>query len=338
MAVATSQTQQQTRSGEPIVRVEGITKSFGDVKALRGVDLAIQPGTVFGLLGPNGAGKTTLVRVLTTLLKPDSGTATIAGYDVVRDARRLRTVIGLAGQYAAVDEYLTGHENLMMVGQLYHMSASDARRRAGELLERFSLSDAGDRPARTYSGGMRHRLDLAASLVSNPAVLLLDEPTTGLDPRTRLDLWELIRELVRDGTTLLLTTQYLEEADELADRIAVIDDGRIIANGTADELKNQVGSDILEVRVTDRENLRAAEQILDEINEDHPTTDEETGLISLPASDGVRSIMAAVRKLDDNGIQLTDFQLRRPTLDDVFLTLTDKGNSDNDSTNSNGRT
>lgn len=307
---------------EPIVRIEGISKSFGDVQALNNVNLEIQPGTVLGLLGPNGAGKTTLVRVLTTLLTPDSGQAVIAGYDVVRDARRLRSVIGLAGQYAAVDEYLTGRENLIMVGQLYHMSAAKARTRADELLARFSLMDAANRPARTYSGGMRHRLDLAASLVSEPKVLLLDEPTTGLDPRTRLDLWELIRELVRDGMTLLLTTQYLEEADELADRIAVIDHGEIIAQGTADELKAKVGSDILEVRLEKPADLDRAVTMLDEINDDHPQYDNDTLLVSLPVSDGVRSIIAAVRELDDAGITLTDFRLRRPTLDDVFLTLT----------------
>ncbi|NDJ62631.1 MAG: ATP-binding cassette domain-containing protein [Chloroflexi bacterium] len=305
-----------------IIHVEGITKTFGEVKALQGVDLRVEPGTVLGLLGPNGAGKTTLVKVLTTLLKPDSGRATIAGLDVVRDAERLRTVIGLAGQYAAVDEYLTGRENLMMVGQLYHLPAAEARRRADDLLARFSLTDAANRPARTYSGGMRHRLDLAASLINNPQVLFLDEPTTGLDPRTRLDLWELIRDLVREGTTLLLTTQYLEEADELADRIAVIDNGQIIAKGTATELKASIGSDILEVRVANSENLQRAAEVLDTINDEHPQIDDSQCLITLAASDGVQSIVAAVRCLDDANIQLTDLSLRRPTLDDVFLTLT----------------
>lgn len=308
---------------ESIVRVQGISKAFGEVQALHNVNLEIQPGTVLALLGPNGAGKTTLVRVLTTLLTPDSGQAIIAGYDVVRNPRQLRSVIGLAGQYAAVDEYLTGRENLVMVGQLYHLPVRVARERADDLLERFRLTHAANRPARTYSGGMRHRLDLAASLVNEPKVLLLDEPTTGLDPRARLDLWELIRELVRDGMTLLLTTQYLEEADELADRIAVIDHGEIIARGTADELKAKVGSDILEVRLEKQTDLDRAVTMLDEINDDHPHYDDDTLLVSLPMSDGVRSIIAAVRELDDAGITLTDFRLRRPTLDDVFLTLTD---------------
>src|SRR6266571_4961144 len=236
----------------PAILVEGLKKYYGEVKAVDGVDLQVQPQTVFGLLGPNGAGKTTTVRILTTLLRPDAGRAVVAGYDVVRQAEPLRHVIGLAGQSAAVDENLTGLENLEMVGRLYHLSAAEARRRAEEILERFELTHAANRPAKTYSGGMRRRLDLGASLSGRPAVLFLDEPTTGLDPRSRVGMWDVIRELVNDGTTLLLTTQYLEEADRLADQIAVIDMGRVIAEGTADELKTGVGGEVLAIRVSDR--------------------------------------------------------------------------------------
>jgi ABC-2 type transport system ATP-binding protein len=315
------------------IKVEGLIKQFGDVKALDGVDLETPMNKVFALLGPNGAGKTTLVRVLTTLLTPDEGKASVLGMDVVRDRIQLRKEIGLAGQYAAVDEYLTGRENLMMIGQLYHLNRNEAKRRADDLLERFSLTDAGGRPAKTYSGGMRHRLDLAASLVGQPQILFLDEPTTGLDPRTRLDLWEMIRELVRGGTTLLLTTQYLEEADELADRIAVMNKGRIIAEGTADELKAEVGNDILELRVEDANDIDKAVNALEDIAADQPQIDRDGGTMMLPVPDGAQSVIEAVRRLDDADVKLADFSLRRPSLDDVFLSLTGedtRGTSDDE--------
>ena len=306
---------------EAAIYVEDVRKSFGNVKALEGVSLEARAGRVFGLLGPNGAGKTTLVRILTTLLKPDSGTARVLGYDVRTDAERLRGLIGLAGQYAAVDENLTGRENLEMVGRLYHLGRREAKRRAAGVLERFSLEDAADRPAKTYSGGMRRRLDLGASLVGEPQVLFLDEPTTGLDPRSRIEMWNSIKELVAGGTTLLLTTQYLEEADELADRIAVIDDGRVIAEGTADELKSRLASDVLEVKVEAADLSRAADA-LKTVGTDAPQTDGEAGRLTLPVAEGARSLVAAVRALDEAGVTLTDLSLRRPSLDDVFLALT----------------
>ncbi|GIU99133.1 MAG: daunorubicin resistance protein DrrA family ABC transporter ATP-binding protein [Actinomycetota bacterium] len=305
-----------------MIEVEGLRKSFGDVVALDGVDLEVAEGTVLGLLGPNGAGKTTAVRILTTLLHPDAGHARVAGYDVVRDAEALRHVIGLAGQSAAIDPNLTGRENLEMVGRLYHLPPKEARRRAQEVLERFDLVEAADRPARTYSGGMRRRLDLGASLVGRPRVLFLDEPTTGLDPRSRLELWDVIRELVREGTTLLLTTQYLEEADRLADRIAVIDRGRVIARGTADELKARVGGEVLAVQVSDRSRLPAAAGAILGLGAGGKV-DNDAGEITLPVgADGTRVLVEAVRRLDAEGIELADISLRRPTLDDVFLALT----------------
>jgi len=308
---------------DPTILCEALEKSFGEVRALRGVDLEVQPGTVFGLLGPNGAGKTTAVRILTTLLHPDGGRALVAGRDVVREAEELRPLIGLAGQYAAVDENLTGLENLEMVGRLYHLPAAEARRRAGAVLERFDLTEAADRPAKTYSGGMRRRLDLGASLVGRPEVLFLDEPTTGLDPRSRLEMWDIIRELVHDGTTLLLTTQYLEEADRLADLIAVIDGGRVIANGTSDELKDRVGGEVLAVRVRDREKVaRAAGAVLG-LGPGGGKADNNTGEITIPVGrDGTTLLTEAVRRLDGDGIELADIALRRPSLDDVFLALT----------------
>ncbi len=306
-----------------IIEAEGLRRSFGDVVALDGVDLDVAEGTVLGLLGPNGAGKTTTVRILTTLLHPDGGSARVAGYDVVREAEALRHVIGLAGQSAAIDGNLTGRENLEMVGRLYHLPREEARRRAAEVLERFDLVEAADRPARTYSGGMRRRLDLGASLVGRPRVLFLDEPTTGLDPRSRLELWDVIRELVHEGATILLTTQYLEEADRLADQIAVVDRGRVIARGTADELKARVGGEVLAVRVSDRSRIPAAAGAILGLGPGGGKVDNSTGEITIPVGpDGPRLLIEAVRRLDAEGIELADVSLRRPTLDDVFLALT----------------
>jgi ABC-2 type transport system ATP-binding protein len=301
---------------------EGLRRSFGKVKAVDGVDLSAPAGTVLGLLGPNGAGKTTIVRILTTLLPPDAGSASVAGYDVVRDAAALRAVIGLAGQYAAVDENLTGRENLELVGRLYHLRAAEARRRAGEMLERFELTDAAGRTVKTYSGGMRRRLDLGASLIGRPQVLFLDEPTTGLDPRSRYALWDVIRELVNDGTTLLLTTQYLEEADRLADRICVIDVGRVIAEGTTDQLKSRVGGDLLALRVTDRAAVATAAEAIAGLGSGAPQVVAESGEVSLPVTEGAAILAEVVRRLDAAGVDISDLALRRPTLDDVFLALT----------------
>src|SRR5262245_37104510 len=303
--------------------VEGLFKSFGTVEALRGIDLDVEPGTVFGLLGPNGAGKTTAVRILTTLLPPDGGRAEVVGLDVVRDAEVLRSRIGLAGQSAAVDENLTGLENIEMVGRLYHLPAAEARRRGVEILERFDLSDAADRQAKTYSGGMRRRLDVAASLVARPDVLFLDEPTTGLDPRSRMDLWAMIRELVQEGKTILLTTQYLEEDDILADRVAVIDLGTVIAEGTSDELKDQIGGEVLELHVQDRGDAPKVAEILAGIGTGEPSLDAEAGRVRIPVgSAGPSALLDSVRRLDDGSIALADIALHRPTLDDVFLSLT----------------
>ena len=302
--------------------VEGLVKRFGATTALAGVDLTVAEGTVLGLLGPNGAGKTTVVRILTTLLQPDAGRVEVAGVDVLRNPDAVRSAIGLTGQYAAVDEYLTGFENLEMVGRLYRLSRRDARTRATELLERFDLTDAAGRPAKTYSGGMRRRLDIAASLIARPRVLFLDEPTTGLDPRSRLGMWEFIGDLADGGTTILLTTQYLEEADRLADRMVVIDRGRVIARGTADELKAQVGGQRLELTLAHAGELLVVADRLRSLALDEPVVDETSRRLSLPVSGGVEVLAEAVRRLEDTGVEVLDLALRRPDLDDVFLTLT----------------
>jgi ABC-2 type transport system ATP-binding protein len=310
-------------SSAPAVHVEGLIKRFGGTTALAGVDLDVEAGSVFGLLGPNGAGKTTLVRVLTTLLLPDAGRAEVAGHDVVAEAPVVRELLGLTGQFAAVDEILTGRENLQMFGRLFGLSADEARRRASELLERFDLADAADRPARTYSGGMRRRLDLASSLLTRPQVLFLDEPTTGLDPRSRNEIWAVVRELVREGTTLLLTTQYLEEADQLADEIAVIDHGRVIARGTGNELKDRIGGQILEVELMAADQRPEAQAVLTGIGCGNPEPGDRLDQLTMPAPrDGLELIEDAAAALRKARIGVSDLGLRRPTLDDVFLQLT----------------
>ncbi|MBI0296742.1 ATP-binding cassette domain-containing protein [Streptomyces sp. PRKS01-29] len=307
------------------IHAEGLVKTFGDVRALDGVDLDVPEGTVLGLLGPNGAGKTTAVRVLTTLLRPDSGTAVVAGVDVLKNPNEVRRSIGLSGQFAAVDEYLTGRENLQMVGQLYQMGARAAKARASELLERFGLAEAADRTAKTYSGGMRRRLDLAAALVVSPPVMFMDEPTTGLDPRNRQALWEVIQELVAGGTTLLLTTQYLEEADHLAHDICVIDRGRVIARGTSDQLKARTGGERVEVVVHEREDIAAAEEVLRVLGKGETAVQEHTRKVVVPVVGGAKLLAEVIRELDTRGVEIDDIGLRRPTLDDVFISLTGHG-------------
>jgi ABC-2 type transport system ATP-binding protein len=305
---------------------EGLVKTFGSgdktVKAVSGVDLTVAEGTVVGLLGPNGAGKTTTVRMLTTLLPLDGGRALVAGHDVVDEPQAVRASIGLSGQFAAVDENLTGRENLWMFGRLYQLSSKEAKKRAEELLEQFSLTEAADRPSKTYSGGMRRRLDLAGSLIIHPKILFLDEPTTGLDPASRLDLWDVIRERVRGGATILLTTQYLEEADALADRIVVIDHGKIIAEGTADELKAKVGGERIEVIVHEPAMLQQAIEVLQRGSDGQCVVDEHTRKLTVPTTMGSKGLVHVIRDLDEKGVDIDDIALRRPTLDDVFLELT----------------
>ncbi len=302
---------------------EELVKTYdkGSVRALDNLNLDVEEGTVLGVLGPNGAGKTTTVRILSTLLRPDSGRATVAGIDVIKHPEKVREVIGLSGQYAAVDEILTGYDNLVMFGQLYHLGKKNSVIRANELLERFNLTDAAKRPINTYSGGMRRRLDLAASLIVKPKVLFLDEPTTGLDPRGRQDMWGVIEELVKGGVTLLLTTQYLEEADQLADEIAVIDTGKVIARGTSDALKKQVGGERLEV-VVDTAHIAKTIEIVAAISGIKPSLDEGLRLISAPVSTGTRALLDVLKSLETAGIHALDVGLKRPSLDDVFLSLT----------------
>jgi ABC-2 type transport system ATP-binding protein len=309
-------------SSDAAIRAEGLERSFGSTRALRGLELEVAEGTVLALLGPNGAGKTTAVRILATLLRPDAGRATVAGFDVVRDADRLRSHIGLTGQYAAVDERLTGRENLEMFGRLYGLRKRDARRRADELLQRFDLVEAGGRLAKTYSGGMRRRLDLAASLIVSPPVIFLDEPTTGLDPRSRNAVWALVADLVAQGATLLLTTQYLEEADQLADRIAVMDRGRVIAEGTAASLKARVGGERIEAVAADDARTDDLRAILARHGCGECQVEEVRGLVAVPVMDGVNALASVMRELETAALAVSELGLRRPTLDDVFLSLT----------------
>ncbi len=311
---------QKGRNGrDDAIVVEGLHKSYKDQKVLKGIDFTVRRGTVLALLGPNGAGKTTTVRILSTLLRPDSGRVVINGYDIVRQDSEARASIGLTGQYAAVDEYLTGQENLYMIGRLYRMSREDARRRTDELLEQFDLVEASTRAVKTYSGGMRRRLDLAMSLIASPPIIFLDEPTTGLDPRSRITMWDMIKQLVRKGTTVLLTTQYMEEADQLADEIIVIDNGEVIAEGTADQLKAKIGSDHLEIIVSSKSSLQDAAKAIDNEN---LVIESERRLLSIATKGGVKELKDVLNRLGALGIEVESVELRRPTLDDVFLSLT----------------
>jgi oleandomycin transport system ATP-binding protein len=319
---------------QPAILAEGLVKTFGDVRALDGVDFAAPEGTVLGLLGPNGAGKTTAIRVLSTLMTPDSGRAVVGGHDTVEQPGEVRRLIGLTGQYAAVDELLSGTENLYMIGRLLGMPKSDAKARAKELLDGFDLSDAASKLVKTYSGGMRRRLDLAASLVGRPPFLYLDEPTTGLDPRSRRHLWDLIRELVRAGTTVLLTTQYLDEADQLADSIVVIDQGRVIAAGTSDELKAKVGGQIVEIWPEDAGNVETVRRVVSQVTGADGSVDGDAELVTAPIAD-TALVATTVRRLDESGVSLEHLALRRPSLDEVFLSLT--GRTAEESQNEDGQ-
>jgi ABC-2 type transport system ATP-binding protein len=305
-----------------VITASGLVKTYGRLRALDGLDLAVPEGTILGLLGPNGAGKTTAVRILTTLLQPDAGSATVAGLDVINQPGKVRAKLGLSGQYAAVDEYLTGYENLQMVGRLYGLSRADARQRARELLDQFDLAEAADRPVKTYSGGMRRRLDLAGALVARPPVLFLDEPTTGLDPRSRNDMWDVIVDLVRGGSTLLLTTQYLEEADRLADNILVIDHGKAIAQGTAAQLKDQAGGSRIEITLAESGDVARARQVLERFADGPVAVEQHSRRLIGPVTGGSATLVEAVHRLDEEGIVVLDVALRRPTLDEVFLQLT----------------
>ncbi len=306
-----------------IITTKNISHSFGKTRALKDVNISVEEGTVYGLLGPNGAGKTTLIRILATLLMPTKGTATVAGFDVVSEPDQVRTSIGLAGQFAAVDDFLTGRETLEMVGLLYHLSAKEAKKRAQNLLERLSLTDAADRVARTYSGGMRRRLDIGASLIGEPKILFLDEPTTGLDPRTRAEVWDIIRDLVKRGSTILLTTQYLDEADALANYIAVIDHGTVVAKGTSAELKNKLGRDVVEVAISTKD-LPKVVELLKKVAGEDPTVDELTGHVRIQAKQGSQTLLAAAHALEEHKITVDEIALHRPSLDDVFLAVTGK--------------